>query len=225
MREWTEAEEQYLRDHYKDTQWQDIATVLGRGLDSVKCHARKLNLKRKEYGIFFTPEEDAWIIENVPHYKYEELAKLFSEKFNRPCTQYMLRSRATKHLHIKSGRQGFKKGQVTHNIKPIGYEYCNVANGYTYVKVTNTGIKNKDFRPKHQIVYERYKGEIPKGYIIIFLDGNKQNFDPDNLYALNRWVHRMMCSEGYFREGGKELTLTAIKMYELEYAIKNAKNL
>lgn len=223
MKAWTLEEEQYIIDHYKDKQWQDIANDLGRSLYSVKCHAKKLNLRRGEYGTFFTSEEDNWIIENVPYYKYEDLAKMFSEKFNRPCTQYMLRSRATRYLGIKSGRQGFKKGNVTHNVRPIGYEYTNKANGYTYVKVANTRIKNKDFRPKHQLVYEQSYGKIPKNHIVIFIDGNKQNFSPDNLYALNRWVHRMMCREGYFREGGKELTITAIKLYELEYSIKKCK--
>lgn len=223
MKTWTLEEEQYLIDNYKDKQWQDIADKLGRSLDSVKCRARKLGVKRGEYGTFFTQEEDMWLIENVPYCKYEDLAKMFSEKFGRPCTQYMLRSRATRYLGIKSDRQGFKKGQVTHNIKPIGYEYRNKANGYTYVKVTNTGVKNKDFRPKHQLIYEKYYGSIPEGHIVIFLDGNKQNFESTNLYALNRWVHRMMCSDGYFREGGRELTLAAIKMYELEYSIKRCK--
>lgn len=224
MKKWTPDEDRYILDHYKDTEWSIIADTLDRSINSVKCHAKSLNIQRKEYGTFFTPEEDQWLIENVPCYKYEDLAKMFSEKFNRPCTQFMLRSRATRYLHIKSGRQGFKKGSVTHNVKPIGYEYFNHVNGYTYIKTSNTGVKNKDFRPKHQLVYEQYKGKIPKGHIVIFLDGDRQNFDPDNLYALNRYVHRMMCSKGYFREGGRELTLAAIKLYELEYAIKNAEN-
>ena len=223
-KKFTPEEDQYILDHYKEMQWQDIADELGRSINAIKGHATKvLHIQRQEYGTLFTPEEDKWLIENATReYTYSELAEMFSEKFNRPCTQYMLRSRAVRYLKIKSGRQGFNKGHVTHNARPIGYEYFNNCNGYTYVKVTNTGVKNKDYRPKHQLVYEKYKGEIPKGHIVIFIDGDKANLNPDNLYALNRWVHRKMCADGYFREGGKDLTLTAIKTYELEYAIKHS---
>lgn len=221
---YTIEEDNYILTHYKDEQWQTIADALGRSIDSVKARAKNhLHIQRKEYGTFFTPEEDAWLIEHYMDCKYTELAKRFSEQFNRPCTQFMLRSRAVKRLHLNTGRQGFKKGQVVHNIKPIGYEMTTKHGGYTYVKVANTGVKNKDFRAKHHLMYEKYNGEIPKGHIVIFLDGDRQNFEPDNLYALNRWVHRMMCGDGYFREGGKELTLAAIKTYELEYKLKHMK--
>lgn len=221
MRKWTSYEDNYIKDHYENEQWADIASALNRSIDSVKGHAKKLGVKRTEYGVFFTPEEDNWLRENVPNYRYCDLVILFQKQFGRKVTEYSLRSRACQRLGIQSGRRGFKKNMITHNVKPIGYEMTTKHGGYTYVKVNNTGVKSKDFVAKHRLVYEQTHGEIPKGHIVIFLDGDKQNFESDNLYAVNRWVHRMMCQDGYFTElGSKELTLAAIARYELLYALK-----
>lgn len=39
---------------------------------------------------------------------------------------------------------------------------------------------------KPRSIYERYFGPIPKGYVVIHIDGNRYNDDPNNLEAISR---------------------------------------
>lgn len=76
----------------------------------------------------------------------------------------------------------FKKGNKPHHTKQIGDEIID-RDGYTLVKVSDSKIKKERWRPKHHIVF----GEpIPKDMILIFIDGNKQNFDKSNLKLITK---------------------------------------
>lgn len=76
----------------------------------------------------------------------------------------------------------FKKGNLPHNNKPIGSEMID-KDGFVRVKVTNKGNINERWKLKHYIIYEQHHPdkEIFKTDRIIFLDGNKRNFDIYNL--------------------------------------------
>lgn len=45
---------------------------------------------------------------------------------------------------------------------------------------------------KHQLIWEKYNGPIPEGMVITFLDGNKQNFDINNLMAITPELHSLL---------------------------------
>lgn len=88
----------------------------------------------------------------------------------------------------KTSATRFKKGQDSHNVKPIGYERITV-DGYVEVKVRhlkNGDGKNKNFELKQRLIYEKEKGKIPPGMNVEFLDGNKMNFDISNLVLRTR---------------------------------------
>lgn len=83
----------------------------------------------------------------------------------------------------------FKKGLKPYNIKPIGTEVVveSSHDGYTYVKVDNQRGKRKaNWKAKHHLIWEQHNGSIPKGHAIIFADGNKKNFNIDNLVCVTR---------------------------------------
>jgi hypothetical protein len=75
----------------------------------------------------------------------------------------------------------FKKGQMPHNHKNVGYERVNVE-GYVEVKIAEP----KTFKLKHRLVWEQKYGTIPHGYNVQFKDGNRQNCHIDNLYLISR---------------------------------------
>ena len=111
-------------------------------------------------------------------------------------------------------------GEKIGYVAPIGAEMRNI-DGYTLVKVSDTGIKNKDWKTKQSVMWERYHGKSPRG-VVVFLDADRTNFSRDNLYSTSRKVHAVMCSNGWYTTS-REHTLTAIKWCELFYAIKEAK--
>ena len=93
----------------------------------------------------------------------------------------------------------FQKGNLS-NARPVGDERIDM-NGYTYIKVKQP---NK-WVLKHRWLYEKEKGEIPKGYNLIFADGNKQNLNLDNLILVSNSELFIMNQKGLYKQD-KELT-------------------
>lgn len=105
-----------------------------------------------------------------------EIIDMFYDKFKMKLTPQQVKHQKRK-LHLQSGvNTKFKKGQEAHNHKEIGYE-SKTLEGYTRIKIAEPDV----FEYKHRYLYEKYIGHIPENHRVIFLDGNKENFDLDNL--------------------------------------------
>lgn len=79
----------------------------------------------------------------------------------------------------------FQKGSVPPNKKPLGYERITV-DGYTEVKMEEPNI----FKLKHRVIFESYHNIVLEASDIIrFRDGNKQNFELENLYKVDNAMH------------------------------------
>lgn len=223
----TTIEDQYILDHCETMTCREIAEHLGRPMHSVNIRGKKyLGIKQfKPAVVCFTPEEDAWIVENFPKYMYRDLVVMFEQRFGRPVTKQSLKSRNEYKLHVRSGREGWANGDKPYNSVPIGYE-C-IKEGYVYVKVSDTGNQIEDFRPKSQVEYIKYHGSIPEGYVVTFLDGDNTNFSKDNLVAVDI---RVRCSANVHTNSvvngkrNKDLYATALKTWELYYKVKDAKD-
>jgi hypothetical protein len=88
----------------------------------------------------------------------------------------------------RTAKTRFKKGQDPHNTVSIGFERI-TRDGYVEVKVRHLKVgdsKNKNFELKNRIIYKENFGEIPKGMIVEFLNGDKMNFEPSNLFLRTR---------------------------------------
>lgn len=102
---------------------------------------------------------------------------------------------------------------------PVGSEYVDSSNGYVYVKIKNVRKKGKSsFRDnwmlKQRYVYESAHGPIPKGSVIMFLDGNKSNFSLDNLACVTGREFIHLNTLGWL--GNKEITLAGIEVIRTE---------
>jgi hypothetical protein len=88
----------------------------------------------------------------------------------------------------------FKKGNRPKNILPIGSE-VKKKNGYVYIKVADVlrdGYKN--WKPKQVVVYENhYNVKVnARTHNVVFLDGDKYNFDINNLMLVSKRVNRIV---------------------------------
>lgn len=114
----------------------------------------------------------------------------------------------------------FHNGNIPHNAKghEIGRERIS-ADGYTEVKVKlhyNSGNFVGTYRGKHVLIWERTHGRhIPDKTAVLFADGNKRNFDPDNLVAVPRKLLVVInhCNIPYFDRQSLE---AAIKIAEIK---------
>lgn len=191
----------------------------------------------------FTPEQEEFIRSNVKGIGNEELTNMVNAQFGLNITKKQMKRWKSNH-HVSSGLTGryekghvpnnkgkkmskeqygkckgtmFKKGNIPHNHRPIGSERINVY-GYTEVKVAEP---NK-WRPKHQVVWEREHGPIPKQHVIIFADRNIQNFDLDNLVCISRRELVRLNNTQMF-SNNKEITQAYIGIVKLQNAITERK--
>lgn len=72
----------------------------------------------------------------------------------------------------------FKKGYKPKNKLEVGTERVD-KDGYIYVKVSDSPNK---WVAKHHIVWGK---DVPKGYKLVFVDGNKKNFDISNFQLIS----------------------------------------
>lgn len=153
-----------------------------------------------------TPEQDTWIKAHSAGKTSAELIAMIKEKFgivftveqikgykNRKRINTGLTGRFEKgHIPFNKGRKipaevyakaaptMFKKGQLPAMTRPVGAE-CWRDDGYLWVKVAQP---NK-WRLKHRVIWETTNGPIPDGHKIIFADGNRSNFDINNLICVS----------------------------------------
>lgn len=195
------------------------------------------------YGHIYTDEEKAFMEKIVPGHSYREIQKAFIEKFGWEISLGQIKSYIGNH-HLNSGKTGcFQKGHVPSNKgkkmpaevyekvrhtmfpkghmpaqhRPVGSERINV-DGYIEIKVEEP----RKWRLKHNVVYEQNYGEIPKGHVVVFLDGNKLNLALENLKLISRGELAIMNKQGLFRKE-PELTEAAINVVKLICATSKAK--
>jgi len=90
-------------------------------------------------------------------------------------------------FNAASARTQFKKGQPSHNTRPLGHEYVSKKDGYTYICVDevnpHTGFEHR-FVPKHKWLWVKKNGPLPPHHVLKCLDGNRLNTDPANWEAV-----------------------------------------
>ena len=195
-----------------------------RSIYAIGLAAANLCGLRRHKRQLFTPEEDAWLTKNYPLYRSDILRDMFIEQFNHETSVRNLISHCNSTLHIESGRKTFKKGGVPDNIRPIGSEYIN-KQGYTLVKVNdskgehgNSQTYRDNWKFKQILIWERHHGPVPDGYNVIFLDGDKSNFDLSNLSCIpTKYMGTLAANRWY--TGDPDITSTAITWCELNEVI------
>lgn len=107
----------------------------------------------------------------------------------------------------------FKKGHLPQNRREIGEERVDSKDGYIYIKIQDGG-RQKNWKTKHSIIWEKANGPIPEGYVVIFGDRDKRNFELDNLILISREQLLIMNSQNLIKED-IELTKTGVIISEI----------
>ena len=166
----------------------------------------------------YTEEEHKFLKSFIPGHTYKEIVAEYNKRFEEPITESRVKAYMANHK-INNGLTGrfrkgnipynkgkhtptvgrtaetqYKKGNLPHNTKPIGYERI-TKDGYIEVKIKmrpSYPSNGDNFKAKHHIVWEEAHGPIPEGYIVTFLDQNKQNCALENLALISRAEHLQM---------------------------------
>ena len=165
-----------------------------------------------------TPEQHKYFVRYNKGRSQADMARLMKQRFGLELTVKQVNTYRKNH-HLNSGRTGFfpkgnipwnkgthyqaggrcaetqfKKGNRPHNYKPVGSERI-TQDGYLEIKIADP----HKWKGKHVIIWESIHGPRPRGYKVIFADGDRRNFDPENLILVssaelcrmnqNGWVH------------------------------------
>lgn len=130
------------------------------------------------------------------------------------------------HIPLNKGKKGmggwkptqFKKGNLPSNYKPVGTERVNVE-GYVEIKVADP---NK-WKGKHTATWEEKNGPVPKGYAVIFGDGDKRNFNLDNLILVSR-KQLITLNTKKLIQNDADLTRSALLVVDVYHKISEIKN-
>lgn len=193
---------------------------------------RPLGVENKGPRHIWSDEEKQYLAEITPGRGYKEIQSMMSCKFGFDYTHHQIKGAITRNK-LNTGRTGrfekghatwnkgtkgltkanvtsFKKGQKSHNYKPVGSERI-TKDGYCEIKVSDTGRR---WKSKHVLIYEKHHGKVPRGSVVIFLDGDKRNFDIDNLHLVTRGQLAMLNKNSLIQKDA-DLTKTAINVVDL----------
>lgn len=161
----------------------------------------------------YTAEQLDFLRRYCRNYTDRELVHLFHAMFGVRLTLDQVKSTRFRHKML-TGRDGcFKPGNVPHplagakgpnktsfkpgnkpvNWRPVGSERVS-KDGIVEVKIADPGT----WRSKHRVLWEQHHGrQVPKGHIVVFADGNRRNFDIDNLVLISRRENVVFNKRGY----------------------------
>ena len=132
------------------------------------------------------------------------------------------------HIPANKGRKGychpgsvktqFKKGHIPVNHRSIGSERIDSKDGYILVKVAEPNT----WKHKHRVLWEENNGPIPKGYVVIFKDGNKKNITLENLALVSRAEH-LELTHSRLRSSNPELTQAGITVAKIRTIARQRK--
>jgi hypothetical protein len=188
----------------------------------------------------YTPAEINFIKKKIKGRSYAELTDLFNEHFglrgkekitpaqisDAAARRKLCNGRDTrfhpgfiphhkgKKCYFAGSEKGFfKPGHRPWNYLPVGSERLNT-DGYFEVKISDP----RTWKLKHLIIWEKRHGEVPKGYVIIFADGNRLNVSLSNLLMVSREELAVMNHLGLISKD-KDLTVSGKLIADIKILI------
>ena len=194
FRNWKKLCDEYNRTHDTDISY-----------NTFKSHCNR------ELGInyHYSKEQERWLIENYPHLGIKKCTKEFNRIFNDSRSNGAIKIRCLQ-LGVKTTEERRKERAIenTGRYHAVG-AIIKKTHGEPYIK-----CEDGKWRRLKDIVY----GYKPKGYLIVHLDGDVNNYEKDNLLAIPRSISARMTANNFWSDFS-EVTKTGIICCELEEAI------
>ena len=182
-----------------------------------------LGLKLNNY--YYTEEQKAFLIEHYPKLGSKRTTEEFNKRFNQNRSRHSIRELCFSYLKVRLDEDGlaeyrryttdnlvnYNKTVKAHEVGTIGRH----ANGYAMIKLEDG---TWDYLARY--LYRKHIGEIPEGYQVIFLDGDRENTDIDNLAAIPL-SHQTIMNTLKLRSDNVDITQTAIAWCDLYQLLKS----
>lgn len=170
---WTDDEVAELRRLFPDHTAREISERTGRGVRSIELKARQLGLRKTSEWI---AERARAAMADPSHPARRTQWQTGHEPYNKG-KPHPARGRTLETM--------FQPGNRPHTWMPIGSNRTS-KEGYLQRKTADTGCTRRDYAPIHHLVWRMHGRTVPAGYALCFIDGDKRNFDINNLELVHR---------------------------------------
>lgn len=191
--DYSEEKVQFLKNNVKGILLKELTRRFN---ERFNCNLTENAIQNMKRQLNLTSDLDTKLKKgHIPHNKGKKWADFMSEQGK-----------------VNSSKTFFKKGHIPYNYRSIGEERVDT-DGYILVKIQD-GHLYKNWKLKHRVIWEEKNGPVPNGYHLIFADGNKQNFDLDNLVLVSN-SELLLLNRNKLYKNNKELTKTAVNIVRL----------
>jgi len=167
----------------------------------------------------YTQKMILWLEKKAQGKTFRELTRLFNNRFDTDVSYSQIKC-VCGYYGIKTGYDWNRKITL-----PVGSEKIIFAKtGITYVKTSmlgNFGNNAGKWVSKQNILWEMKYGKIPKNHVIIFWDGNKNNFRMKNLFCVSRRIFFYMSTHNMFTNN-PDITKTNYAIVKLHFTTHDA---
>lgn len=126
-------------------------------------------------------------------------------------------------MYAKAAPTMFKKGNTPANHMRIG-QYTHTSDGYLIRKVQEHGTQRERFEFVHRAEWEKHNGPIPKGKMVGFLDGDKDNCGIENMVLLD-CAENLELNRSELRFDNAEFTEAGVAVAKLRVAARRKKKI
>lgn len=177
-----------------------------------------MNKPYRSQKYIYTQEKINYIKSIFRGHLRREVIEMYNKKFNENMTFNEYMAFRKKYGLKNEVNQKFDGSNINPNPPaPIGHEIIYYNKGLKRIKVK---VGENKWVEKTRYIYEQHYGKIPDNCFIIFLDGNRDNYNIENLKCITTKQHRTMAGNKlYF--GNKDLTETGIDVAKLMIKTKD----
>ena len=171
-------------------------------------------------GIPYTKEQLAFMEKHGADMTTIELTNSLNKAFSTGHTAGSVRT-TLKNMGILKSKET-RARNCAMNGEPIGS--AKIIGGYRYIKVRkSSGGFYKDWEREICLVYKNAYGDIPEGYMVVTLNGDKLDARPENLALISKKVAaRMANGHGKsFWSNSADITKAGIAVCELDQALSD----
>lgn len=182
-------------------------------------HVLKLERPRAT-GEFLTDEQKRFIEEYYPDHSVQETTAAFNERFGTNKKKHTMLNYARRHgLKVREDVVTKSKLDASH---ADGTKHPYMKVGDVYFDGKNWIMKTETGRKRAQVaVWEKYHGKVKRGYAVICLDGNQENWNIANLAEVPFSYLGLLQRNG-FRSDSAEITRTGVAWCDLKVALEKS---
>lgn len=177
-RYWSDDQTRLLMQLYPNTPMPELVARLGRDDRAIYSKARALGLRRSPE---YLASEHACRLRKGDNVGAEYRFRPGMASWNKGKKGWQAGGRSAETRF----KPGTINGSAAERLKPVGFERV-TDDGILQRKIRADGPPHRRWQSVHEIIWEEHNGPRPAGHLVVFKDGNRRNFSPDNLELITR---------------------------------------